>query len=147
MRRIRTQGFTLLEVLVSLALLGIVIVAILAPLTGLFGMSQRSTRQVAATTQAQQAIELIRGQWLDPARYASNCVVGPLPAGVQVLSVQDEDVRGSVQMASVAFSVGTESSCPSGSSPAVPGPPLRKVSVSAVLSGSTSVLQTEVARP
>ncbi|GGR25054.1 prepilin-type N-terminal cleavage/methylation domain-containing protein [Deinococcus ruber] len=147
MRRIKAQGFTLLEVLVALALLGVVIVAILAPLTGLFGMSQRSTRQVAATTQAQQAIELIRGQWLDPGRYAGNCVVGSLPADVKVLSVQDEDVRGTVQTAPIAFSVGTQVSCPSDSSPAAPGSPLRKVSVSAALSGSTSVLQIEVARP
>ena len=149
MGRHTAQGFTLVEILVALLLLGIVIVAILAPLTGLFGLTQRSTRQMDATAQAQQAMELIRGQWLDPSRYAGNCVVGTLPQAVRLpeVQVQDEDVQGKAQPAPAAFTVGTDASCPAGSSPPSSGPPLRLVSVTASVNGNTSTLQVEVARP
>ena len=38
----REQGFTIIEVLVAVALFAIVVLVILAPLTGLYGLTQKS---------------------------------------------------------------------------------------------------------
>jgi prepilin-type N-terminal cleavage/methylation domain-containing protein len=75
------SGFTIIEVLVAIALFAIVVLVVLAPLTGLFGLTQKSARQTSATGLVQKTIETIRGQWLDANRYGNNCVSGALQHG------------------------------------------------------------------
>lgn len=58
-----TQGLTIIELLISMVLLGVLMTAILAPLTGLFQMTGQSTQTLNATTQAQEIMEYIQGQW------------------------------------------------------------------------------------
>ena len=57
------QGLTIIELLISMVLLGVLMTAVLAPLTGLFQMTGRSTQTLNATTQAQEVMEHIQGQW------------------------------------------------------------------------------------
>lgn len=142
-------GFTIIEVLVAIALFAIVVLVILAPLTGLFGLSQKSAQQTSATGLAQQAIEQIRGQWLDANRYGSNCVVGTLSATV---TVQDEDSQGTavVPNSPPAFAQTTATACPTTPAsgiPTVSGPALRKITAVATVNGTISTLVVEVARP
>ena len=58
-----TAGLTIIEVLISVTLLGVLATAILAPLTGLFKMTGQSAQTLNATTQAQEIMEYVQGQW------------------------------------------------------------------------------------
>jgi prepilin-type N-terminal cleavage/methylation domain-containing protein len=144
------QGFTIIEVLVAVALFAVVVLVILAPLTGLFGLTQKSNQQVNATNFAQQAVETIRGQWLatNKYRYDLNCIVGPLVLGgaSPTIAVQDEDVQGNPQTNATTFFVGTTANCPTSGTVAA-GPPLRSVTVTATVNGTIAKLIVEVARP
>lgn len=140
-------GFTIIEVLVAIALFAIVVLVILAPLTGLFGLTQKSAQQTNATGLAQQSIEQIRGQWLDANRYGNNCVVGALPT---TITVQDEDSQGNSVTNASTFSVQSAAACPTTPASGVPsasGPALRKVTATATANATTSTLVVEVARP
>ena len=57
------QGLTIIELLISMVLLGVLMTAVLAPLTGLFRMTGQSTQTLNATTQAQEVMEHIQAQW------------------------------------------------------------------------------------
>lgn len=151
--KFRTQGFTIIEVLVAMALFAIVVLVVLAPLTGLFGLTQKSNQQATATNIAQQALETIRGQWLNSNnyRYDINCVAGPLTtSGVTpTVSIQDEDVQGNDLTSTRPFTVGTATTCPAspGAGGAVAaGPPMREITVTATVNGVSSRLVVEVAR-
>ena len=136
----RQSGFTIVEVLVAILLFAIVVLAILAPLTGLFGLTNKS---------AQQAIETIKGQWQNPSRnqYDLNCVAGPLTSASAdpAVDIRDGDAQGTFQVIPVALTVGTTATCPP-SGTATPGPPMREVTVTATVNGSTAKLVVEVAR-
>jgi len=151
------QGFTIIEVLVAVALFAVVVLVILAPLTGLFGLTQKSSRQTGATNIAQQAMETIKGQWQNVSRnqYDLNCAIGPLyttslaPSPTVTYTVQNEDVQGNNVANGSAFFVGTSSTCPA-TAPAgavvSPGPAIREITVTATVGTSTSTLVLEVAR-
>ena len=57
------QGLTIIELLISIVLLGLLAAAILAPLTGLFQMTTQSTQTLNTTTYAQEVMEFVQGQW------------------------------------------------------------------------------------
>ncbi len=133
----------------AILLFAIVVLAILAPLTGLFGLTNKSAQQVSATNLAQQAIETIKGQWQNPSRnqYDLNCVAGPLTSASAdpAVDIRDGDAQGTFQVIPVALTVGTTATCPP-SGTATPGPPMREVTVTATVNGSTAKLVVEVAR-
>jgi len=143
-----SEGFTIIEVLVAVALFAIVVLVILAPLTGLFGLTQRSTQQVSATNAAQQVIEQIRGQWLDQVKYSKSCVDLTLPSGVTVTTtVQDKNVQGTAVGTSYAAVVGCSAAAVRTTQSAI-----HYLTVNATSTGgsgvqSTSALSVEVARP
>lgn len=156
--RRKNGGFTIIEVLVAIALFAIVILVVLVPLTGLFGLTQKSAQQTSATNLAQQTMETIRGQWLNANRYGNNCVLGPLPStpSAPVVTVQGEDVQGNplrdnygIVIPPVSPTVGNATTCPAvapvGTTPPA-GPPLRLITVKATVNGGTSTLVAEVSR-
>ncbi|ADI14432.1 type IV pilus modification PilV family protein [Truepera radiovictrix] len=57
------RGLTLLEVLASIVILGVLMTVVLSPLTQLFARTAVSGRTLRLTTQAQEIAESIRGQW------------------------------------------------------------------------------------
>ncbi len=61
----RVQGFTLIEILVAIALLGILASVLTATLTGSLSLNRQSQRQLDTATRAQQVLESIRGAWAD----------------------------------------------------------------------------------
>jgi prepilin-type N-terminal cleavage/methylation domain-containing protein len=151
------QGFTIIEVLVAVALFAIVVLVILAPLTGLYGLTQKSGQQTSVTNVGQQVIEAIRGQWQNASRnqYDLNCAVGPLystslsPAPVVNVTVQDENVQGDNMTNTRAFAVSTSTSCPASAGPGVtvaPGPPIRQITVVSTIGTVSTTLVLEVAR-
>lgn len=70
-------GLTIIEVLVSIALLSVIVLVVLTPLTGFFGLTRQSNQQVSATQSAQRAMEALRGNWLNPGYYDRNCLTNP----------------------------------------------------------------------
>lgn len=53
----RTEGLTLIELLIALTILALLLGAIVQPITQTFQMSGNSNRQLAATTHAQRIVE------------------------------------------------------------------------------------------
>lgn len=70
-------GLTIIEVLVSIALLSVIVLVVLTPLTGFFGLTRKSNQQVSATQAAQRAMEALRGDWLSQSNYDKNCLTNP----------------------------------------------------------------------
>lgn len=59
------QGFTIIEILVAIALLGTLAMVLMATLTGSLNLNSQSQRQLDTATRAQQVLERIRGAWAD----------------------------------------------------------------------------------
>lgn len=81
-------GFTIIEVIVTIALLSVIVLVVLTPLTGFFGLTRRSNQQVDATQATQRALETIRGEWLNAGRYDQACIDTPLPETTPPLQVE-----------------------------------------------------------
>ena len=62
----RTDGFSLIEVLAATVILGVLITVVLAPLTNLFKQTGKSGETLQTSTQAQEVLEAIKGQWRTP---------------------------------------------------------------------------------
>lgn len=146
--RSRQAGFTILEVLIALALFSVVILVVLAPLTGLFGLTQRSTDQIVAVNSGQQVIEQIRGQWLNSTRYDKGCIDRALSApGVVSVTLQDENLGGEPITSPAPLATAADCRTADASSAvSAAAPPLRKVTVVTRAGNATSTLSVEVAR-
>lgn len=80
----RQQGFTLIEILVSVAILAILIAVLTATLTGSLGLNREAQQQLGTTAQAQQLLEQVRGAWGDQDRYDRACAEVTIPTGYSV---------------------------------------------------------------
>lgn len=158
--RIR-QGFTLVEVLVAIALFGILLAVLVSSITALLGINRKSEQQLSSATQAQQVLENIKGAW-QPAttqgmndtqrkeaitqaalRFDANCVLAlSLPTGVTAKS-QELDLRAG-EISGKSF-VDITSTCPS-SAPAS-GPVMRRVQVVAGTGAQTTTLTLDLLEP
>ncbi len=148
----RAQGFTLVEVLVAIALFAIVVLVVVVPLTGLFGLTKKSTTQVTATNLAQQWLEQVRGQWQNQDTYSRACVT-TLPGATSgvTIAIRDEDAQGKnsgayTPTSAFPFTAASYSlvACPA--TPQATPAPLRLVTVTATVDGVVSTLNVEVAR-
>jgi prepilin-type N-terminal cleavage/methylation domain-containing protein len=84
----RTNGLTLIEILIALALLGILVSFIVSSLASSFRITKENRKSLDATSAAQRIIESVRGQWRDKKLYANNCAVLVLnPADSQFMSL------------------------------------------------------------
>lgn len=95
MMRQRTQGFTLIEVLVSVAVLAVLAAVLTATLTGALGLNRQAQQQLGTATQAQQLLEQVRGAWADRSLYERACAPVTIPSGYSV-QFQSLDTRGNV---------------------------------------------------
>ncbi|WP_200868193.1 type II secretion system protein [Deinococcus phoenicis] len=57
------QGFTILEILVAIALLGILTSVLTATLTGSLSLNRQAQKQLDTTSNAQQVMENVRNAW------------------------------------------------------------------------------------
>lgn len=154
------QGFSLVELLAATVIFGVLLTVVLAPLANLFRNTGTSTRTLQTTTQAQQVLEAIRGQWrapptpstTDAAARSSNdaarnvardlfdrsCYPGvtvPTTATVVVRALDRNGVAGSTL------------SC-SSSAPALANiPVMKRITVTVRSNNSETVLSVDVPRP
>ncbi len=71
------NGFSLLELLASTVILGVLITTVLAPLARLFESTGHSGQALRVSTQAQEVAEYVRGQWKSYPRVMVKDVVNP----------------------------------------------------------------------
>jgi type II secretory pathway pseudopilin PulG len=156
-------GLTLLEVLASVVILGVLITVVLAPLTQLFQRTAASAQTLRLTTQAQEIAESIRGQWRAipyPAdggeepeaqrklrahnyeRYQKTCFQLPRIDGARLdLEVWALDRRGN-EVSRLTW----HETCPSSSSATVP--PLKRLRITlSADDGTQSHLVLDLPRP
>ncbi len=57
------EGFSLVELMAATVILGLLIAVVLAPLSNLFRQTAASSRTLQVSTQAQQVLESIKGEW------------------------------------------------------------------------------------
>lgn len=57
----RTEGVTIIELLIALAILGVLLSLIVQPITSIFQITSNSNRQLAGTAQAQRIVERFKG--------------------------------------------------------------------------------------
>lgn len=67
-----TQGFTILEVLVSIAVLAIVLVMVSSIMTGLFSSNRQVEQRQNLSVRLQETAEDLRRHWLDPAAVSAS---------------------------------------------------------------------------
>ncbi|WP_145975218.1 PulJ/GspJ family protein [Deinococcus gobiensis] len=79
------QGFTIIELLVAIALLGILTTVLTATLTGSLNLNRQAQRQLDTTSTVQQIMENVRNAWSTASNYNSACAPNlSQPAGYTV---------------------------------------------------------------
>jgi len=146
------QGFTLIEVLVSVAILAIVIAVLTATLTGSLGLNREAQQQLGTTAQAQQLLEQVRGAWSDAANYDRACAEVTIPTGYSVTFLPLNS-RANVLGTSTAGTAIRTTTCASqgvvnapGSSPAAP-PRMRRLVVASDTGRQDVTLTLDVLEP
>ena len=80
------RGFTLLELLVAVALLGALTAALLPALERALVIERGNRLRLERTAAARAVVERVLGEWRDPGRFEQACLAPepPLPPGVRV---------------------------------------------------------------
>lgn len=79
----RARGLTIIEVLISMAILAVLMVFTIGPIAASFRLTGQNNRTLNATTQAQQTLEAIRGSWQNLNCYQrTQATIGSLPSNV-----------------------------------------------------------------
>lgn len=83
--KVYEQGFTIIEILVAIALLGILTAVLTATLTGSLSLNRQSQKQLDTTTQVQGVLENVRAAWKTQSNYDNACAPGvTLPSGYSI---------------------------------------------------------------
>ncbi|GMA15942.1 type II secretion system protein [Deinococcus metallilatus] len=103
--RAAEQGFTLIEILVAIALLGILAAVLTATLTGSLSLNRQAQRQLDTTSNVQQVMENVRNAWTVLSNYNNACAPGmTVPSGYTVkfinLSTRAEPINQNNTIAS-----------------------------------------------
>lgn len=83
----REHGFTILEILVAIALLGILTAVLTTTLTGSLSLNRQAQRQLDTASNVQQVMERVRNSWggSSSTSYDSACAPGlSIPSGYTV---------------------------------------------------------------
>lgn len=138
------QGFTLLEVLVAIALFGILVAVLIPSITALLGINRQGEAQLSSATQAQQLIESVKGAWQNSAAYSSNCAPAlTLPAGVTI-TLRSQPLDSRAGNPGALADVTRAATCPAATAPV---PPMRRVQVTAGTGPRATTLTLDVLRP
>ena len=155
-------GFTLIEVLVAIALLGILVAVLTATLTGSLNLNRQAQQQLGTTTGTQQLLESIRNAWANQTNYDSACAPGiSLPSGYSTqfvnLSTRAEPITQANEVANPASSAPTNTlntsntaSCTASTNATLTSgsvPLMRRIVVSSGSSTRDTALSLDLLRP
>lgn len=136
------QGFTLIEMLVAVALFGIILAVLVPSITALLGINRRGETQLSGATQAQQLIESVKGAWQSSGAYASNCAPGlSLPTDATLKSQTLDSRAGNPGILS---DIMLNTPCPAAP---VSVPPMRRIQVTTGTGTQATTLTLDVLRP
>ncbi len=92
------SGFTILEILMAMVLLGVLLIVVLSPMTGLFKMSRGTNNNVSSTMKSQNIMEQIKGVWASQSLYDRDCLPNLNTTGstVIVTNLNDDLSLGAV---------------------------------------------------
>lgn len=154
-KSIQLQGFTLVELLVAIALFGVLLAVLTPSITTLLGIGRSSEQQLSSTTIAQRILEDIKGAWqttdiMSPtqrdkvqAQFYANCVPDlSLPAGV---IAQSQELDSRARIISGKNFTNISASCPT----MLPtsGPAMRRVQVTAGTGAQATTLTLDILEP
>ena len=69
----QTKGLTIIEILIALAVLGIMVGFIASSLAGSLKITRENRKSLDATSAVQRVVEAVRGQWQSRGLYGAGC--------------------------------------------------------------------------
>jgi prepilin-type N-terminal cleavage/methylation domain-containing protein len=130
----QTRGLTIIEIMIALALLGIMVTFIASSLASSFQLTRENRRSLDATANVQRIIEDIRGQWRDPAKFDTACAevnLNTAATSFMVITAQRNDLNRLAEVVLGPFAISTPGSC-TGTALASCEVPMRRVTLRAV---------------
>jgi prepilin-type N-terminal cleavage/methylation domain-containing protein len=142
----RTDGLTLIEILIALTMLAIMITFIVQSLAGSFQLTRDNRRALDASAATQRLLEDIRGQWQSRTLFNENCAVLTLnPANSTFMNITAQvgtlPLGNSTTVPAVTYTNMTTSGCstPPALTPAC-GTDMKRVVVTATSTPGTTEL-------
>lgn len=146
----RQGGFTLIEILVSIAILAVLAAVLTATLTGSLRLNREAQQQLGTTSQTQQLLEQVRGAWNTAENYDRACAAVTIPTGYSVKFLP-LDSRANVLGTSTAGTDIRTTTCASQSVVNAPGstlpPRMRRLIVASQTGRQDVTLTLDVLRP
>lgn len=148
-----TEGLTLIEVIVASAML-VIVLGLTASILSALSTTRGSAQNAQAVNNVQQAAELLRGRWADPALYRGVCLnpQGTLaaaqvswPAGVNIVEVRNVDILGNPGTAENGVRVNCNAN--EAALLTTPAAPVRQVTLRGQDGGQQRTLVITVMRP
>ncbi|GHF74829.1 type II secretion system protein [Deinococcus ficus] len=143
------QGFTIVEILVAIAVFGILAAVLTATLTGALDLNRRNQQSLSATSRAQLVMEGVRGAWnlSDSASYDRACAPDTVVRDGVSVQYQNLDTRGEPLNATKS-NVVFNADCPGLAMPTATAiPRMRRIIVSTGTGAQDVTLELDVLRP
>lgn len=144
-------GFTLIEILTAILILGVLMSVLMFTLTGTMRLNRQSGQQIDSASRAQDVLEKIRGAWNTPdgVNYARICAPLTLPDGVSA-TVTNLTSRaqpsGTEQPVRVVPPGTTCASYPIDTAPDGSLPPMRRLSIRTGDTAQDTILTLDVVK-
>jgi prepilin-type N-terminal cleavage/methylation domain-containing protein len=135
-----TKGLTIIEIMIALAVLGVMVTFIASSLAGSFQLTRENRRSLDATSNTQRILEDIRGQWRDPMRFDTACAEVTLNSAAtnfMTVSATSTNLNRLAVATATPAAVATPTTCP-GTALAACDTPMKRVIVTAVDSGDAT---------
>lgn len=149
-----TSGFTLVEVLVSLAIFAVVATVILTSMLQLTKVDSGSRNKTSSDLQAQQVTEQVKAAWRSSLDYGRNCVTDlSLPEGATVTSqplgvtLNPSAVSVLTDAAGAALAAADVTACTASTPVTSPVPVMRRLKVKTASGAKTTEVVLDLVAP
>lgn len=144
--RIPKAGLTLIEIIIALALLGVLVSFVVSSLASSFQITRENRKSVDATTTAQRILEDIRGQWSVRGAFNSGCAtvtLTPPNSGFMTLSATQQNLTMTATTSGTVVTLTGSCGAIPATAPCVA--PMKRVIVQAIDSADTTRTLARVA--